>query len=194
MEVNVKNIVGNWHTGYVLDKHSISSQCVGHNAQGHPMFDTTRTPAGEALYQLKYQQDWQQAPIIAEALAKHILPRFDQTIDLLIPMPPSKRRPRQPVLEITQALGVYLNLPVFDRILIKTTENNQVKNAQNKSERISILKQSFTYEDQIRDNKKWNVLLIDDLYDTGASMEVACETLQNYEKIANIYVSAVTWK
>jgi len=53
MDVNVKNITGNWKAGVALDKHTIKSVPTGPNEYGHMQFDTTRTQVGEALFQLK---------------------------------------------------------------------------------------------------------------------------------------------
>lgn len=39
-----------------------------------------------------------------------------------------------------------------------------------------------------------NLLLIDDLFDTGASMEAACAILRGIEAIGSIYVAALTCK
>lgn len=58
MEVRLKEIRGNWDQGYVLDKHSLGSVHVGYWESGRDRFETKRTEVGEALYQLKYRQDW----------------------------------------------------------------------------------------------------------------------------------------
>jgi hypoxanthine phosphoribosyltransferase len=34
---------------------------------------------------------------------------------------------------------------------------------------------SFSVEDQTQGDGSWNVLVVDDLYDTGASMGAACQ-------------------
>ena len=91
MKNSIRKIEGNWDFGYVLDKHVLSSSYIGDNAQGHPQFDTTRTEVGEALYQLKYKHDWNQAPLLATEMAIHICPLF-KDVQLLIPMPASNPR------------------------------------------------------------------------------------------------------
>jgi hypothetical protein len=52
-------------------------------------------------------------------LATAIFPRFDH-VGLLIPMPASRPRPRQPVTFLTEVLGKLTALPVFDNLLSKT--------------------------------------------------------------------------
>ena len=68
MEVNIKDITGNWDHGVVLDKHSKFSVVTGQNEWGHNIYDTTRTEVGEAVYQLKYKSDWTQVQPLAKYL------------------------------------------------------------------------------------------------------------------------------
>ncbi len=193
MKTNIKQLNGNWDLGYALDKHTISSDFIGHNEYGRPMFDTVRPEAGEALFQLKYRDDWTQIPILATELAESTFPKFDN-VGLLIPMPPSKRRAKQPVTELTKALGKIVGLTVFDNILHKEYNGEQLKDVGDKEDKINLLKDSFTILDGIQGTGPWNVLIVDDLYDTGASLETACKALRTYKKINKIYVTTVTWK
>lgn len=193
METNLKQLAGNWDLGYALDKHVVSSVMTGHNAYGYPTFDTERTAAGEALYQLKNKQAWPRAGSLAEELATAIFPRFDH-VGLLIPMPASRPRPRQPVTFLTEVLGKLTTLPVFDNLLSKTVNGPQLKDLQTRAEKVAALDGSFSLDDGIIGQGPWNVLLIDDLYDSGASLEGACKVLRTYPKIAKIYVATVTWK
>jgi hypoxanthine phosphoribosyltransferase len=39
-----------------------------------------------------------------------------------------------------------------------------------------------------------NALVLDDLFDSGASMEAACTVLRTYAKIDKIFIAAFTWK
>ena len=69
MKNTVRKIEGKWDLGYVLDKHVLSSIYTGDNAQGRAQFDTLRSEVGEALFQLKYRQDWKQIPLLAAEMA-----------------------------------------------------------------------------------------------------------------------------
>ncbi|PHS38999.1 MAG: hypothetical protein COA91_06630 [Robiginitomaculum sp.] len=93
MENNIRKIEGNWDLGFSLDKHTIRSVLTGYNEYGRMTFDTTRTEIGEAIYQLKYQQDWEQVQPLAAEFVSTVLPKF-RNIGLLIPAPPSTRRSR----------------------------------------------------------------------------------------------------
>jgi predicted amidophosphoribosyltransferase len=100
--------------GFSLDKHTVKSTPLGPNELGHMQFKTIRTTAGEALFQLKYRSDYSQIPIIARNLYPLLRGRFEG-INLVVPMPPSKKRKRQPVIEIAQ--GIY-NVLVIDDFTI----------------------------------------------------------------------------
>jgi len=193
MKTSVKEIQGNWDLGFSLAKHVLSSEYLGVNEQGRKQFgNTIRSEPGEALYQLKYQNDWSQVEPLAAALFKDIFPRFEK-VGLLIPMPASKIRAKQPVTEVTKALSQRVNLGVFDNILIKNAGGKQLKDAADKEEKVAILEGRFSISDEIDGDGPWNALLVDDKIDTGASLEAACNALRKYQKIRKIYVATISW-
>ncbi len=150
---------------------------------------------GEALYKLKYQADWSQVAPLAAQVAESIVPLFDR-VGLIIPMPASIVRRRQPVNEIAEELGRAINVPVFADLIVKATADTggkQLKDMTTKAEKKAALMGRFTINDSIIDTACWNALLLDDLYDTGATMEVACAALRTYPKIEKVYVAALTW-
>lgn len=191
MNVSIKEIHGNWDSGWVLDKHVLSSSYIGDNQWGHAQFDTQRSEAGEASYQLKYREDWNQVEPLAQALATHIFPKCGN-VGLIVPMPASKVRQRQPVTEVALALGRLVDKPVFES-LVKAPGGPALKNLQTKEAKLEALAHRITVVDLINDGR-WNVLLVDDLYDSGASMEAACNALRGYHKVNKIYAAALTWK
>ncbi|MDK9723296.1 MAG: ComF family protein [Sterolibacteriaceae bacterium MAG5] len=193
MKVSLREIVGPWDEGWVLDKHSVGSVCIGHNEYGHPVFETTRTEVGEATFQLKYRGDWAQARQLAQAISDHIYPKL-ANVGFIVPMPASTQRPRQPVTEVANELGKLVKLPVFDKLLLKTANGKSLKNLNTKDEKIEAIGDSFNVNDAITNDGQWNVLVVDDLFHTGASMEAACKVLRAYPKVRKIYVVALTWR
>ena len=193
MEVNIKDITGNWDRGVVMDKHSKFSVVTGQNHWGHNIYDTTRTDVGEAVYQLKYQSDWTQVQPLAQCLYDEAYPLF-QKVELILPMAASNVRARQPVTEVAQALAQLAGVPCFDNLLLKAPGGVSLKNLNTKQEKVDAIGDSFSVSPVISNEGRLNVLVIDDLYHTGASMEAACATLRCYNKINNIYVAALTWR
>lgn len=192
MKVSLREIHGPWDQGWVLDKHKIKSEYIGDNAYGHPMFDTLRTEVGESTFQLKYRSDWDQAKPLAHAIANNIYPKL-KDVGFIVPMPASTTRTRQPVVEVAEALGEIVKTPVFSNLLHKA-KSSPLKDLHTKEEKLKAIGNSFSVEDRIVGDGPWNVLLVDDLFDTGASMEAACKALRGYKKVKQIYVAALTWK
>ena len=193
MKIWLRYIRGPWDSGWVLNKHSINSVFLGYDEYGYRRFNTTHTEVGEALYQLKYKNDWTQCKPLAQAIAEHIYPKF-ANVGFIVPMPASESRPSQPVTEIAKELGVLVNVPVFDNVLSKKTSGTSLKNLQTKDEKMKTIADSFSVHDGISNDGQWNVLLVDDLFDTGATMEAATKALRSYSKVGKIYVAALTWR
>lgn len=193
MKVSLKQINGPWDDGWVLDKHTLSTEFIGHDGFGHPRFNTTRSEVGEATFQLKYRADMSRVPLLAQAIADHIYPNLDQ-VGFIVPMPASTIRVTQPVTEIANELGSLVSKPVFENILVKAPTGVSLKDLNTKDEKLAAIGDSLIINDVIHNEGKWNVLIIDDLFHTGASMQKACEALRTYHKVDKIYVTALTWR
>lgn len=193
MKVSLKQIHGPWEQGWVLDKHMQHSTFLGYDAYGHAQYDSVRTEVGEGTYQLKYQKDWAQVEPLAQAIAKNIYPKLSN-VGFILPMPASKIRPRQPVGAVADALGKIVGKPVFHDLLRKAPNGKSLKDLHTKEEKVEAIGDSISVVDCIKGDGPWNVLVVDDLFDTGASMEAACKVLRAYPKVAAIYVAALTWK
>lgn len=192
MKAKIKQINGKWKLGYALDKHTLSSVYLGDDEYGHPRFQTTRTEVGEATYQLKYRQDWTQVTPLAECLAQTIYPLF-KDVGFIVPMPASTIRNRQPVTEVARKLAEIVNIKFTDRILLKQ-KGQSLKGLATKEDKVKAIGNSFSLDRIIKNEGQWNVLIVDDLFHTGASMEAAYDQLQAYEKVNNIYVATLTWR
>lgn len=197
MKVNLKQINGNWDDGYALDKHMLKSTFLGNNDSGYPMFDNQRTEAGEAVYQLKYKSDWGQVEPLAKAVVDHVVPRLGK-IGLVVPVPASKVRAKQPVYEVAREVAKRIKVASFEGTVIKASVAGgpevALKDLHSKEEKVAALDGRFSIHDEISSEGRWNVLVVDDLFDTGASMEAVCAALRTYRKINKIYVATLTWK
>lgn len=191
MDVSIQRIDGNWDLGYSLDKQTTSSTPIGRNQWGHVQFDTVRPEAGEALFQLKYRNDFSQVESIANQLYQS-LAGYYPTANLLIPMPPSKHRIRQPVTEISIALAKLMGIYYADNLLVKNIATSAMKDISSRDEKLAKLNEAFAVNDILSEGATYDVLIVDDLYDTGSSLEVATKILKEYAKIRNVYVATVT--
>lgn len=196
MKVKLRRISGAFSDGYALDKHTASSVFIGHNEYGHPQFDTTRTPAGEAVFQLKYRGDFDQVKPLAKAVVRNIVPHFPQ-IGLVMPTPASTTRNRQPVHEVASTVAERMEVPLFDSLITKSAvaaNTGSLKNMNTREEKDEALKGRYLLKKAITNEGTWNVLVIDDLYHTGATMDAICSLLAQYDKISGVYVAALTWR
>jgi predicted amidophosphoribosyltransferase len=125
---------------------------------------------------------------IVDSLGNHF-----QSASLIIPMPPSKQRTFQPVKEIAKQVAVLMNVPYNENLLVKASSTDQMKNIPLKEERIKALCSAFKVNDALADGQ-YNVLIVDDLYDTGSSLEAATVMLKQYTKINKIFVATITRK
>lgn len=193
MDVNVKIINGNWHAGYTLDKHVKYSVFIGENQYGHPDFDTVRTDVGEAMYQLKYKNDRKKIPLLVDAFIENLKSKLS-SVGFIVPMPPSKRRVFQPLTELAKEIAKKMDVPLCENILIKKVRTPQMKDIESIKEKIKVLATAFSIKDEIVGEDCWDVLLIDDIYGSGTSLNAAALTLKTYSKVNNIYVVAFTRK
>lgn len=193
MNVALRQIQGPWDDGWVLDKHTISSTPVGTYPNGRTMFDTRRTEVGEATYRLKYNGDWDQVLPLARAVVQNVCPLLDR-VGFVVPMPASNTRARQPVVSLAEAVGGLLKIYVATDLLLKAPGGPSLKDLSSKAEKLEAIGDRFSVVDRLAGDGPWNVLLVDDLFHTGASMEAACKVLRAYRKVAKIYVAALTWR
>ena len=112
-------------------------------------------------------------------------------------MPASTTRARQPVDESANELGQLTHTPVFDNIIVKAPApqgSPQLKNLHAREEKEAALQGRFSINPAITNEGCWNALLLDDIFDTGATMDAVCKTLRTYKKINRVYAAAITWK
>ena len=172
MQIDPRRIAGPWKAGYTLAEHTVSSEFLGYNEQGHPKFDTVRSDIGEQVYRLKYQGDTRAVPKLARVAAGFVTSKA-LPIDLVVALPPSKKRAVQPVSAIAEQLANTLKVPYDPKGLRKVQDTPELKALAELDERRKALAGAFAAGDVAGRN----VLLFDDLYRSGASMEEAAATL-----------------
>ncbi|KHT41816.1 ComF family protein [Pectobacterium brasiliense] len=194
MKVNLKKIEGNWVLGYALDKHTLSSKFLGYDEYGHGRWDNTRSEPGEALYQLKYKHDFTQIEALAQTIVNEIVTPHFPKIGFAVPMPASKQRNVQPVTKLAERVAELIGVTCISNSLMKNSTGVSLKDLATKEEKEAAISSAFSVVDRISNEGQWNVLLIDDLFDTGATMEAACQALGSYNKVKDIYVATISWK
>jgi predicted amidophosphoribosyltransferase len=166
-------IRGNWDAGVVLSPH---------------MGDDGRTPMGEALYRLKYASDLGALPRLLRLISAQAA-RFIRinAIDMLVPVPPSTRRDFQPVAaiayEIAQATGTAYEELLEKSLGAQVKSSSRGRRAEALSGAITLVKSPCAPA---------NILLLDDLYETGKTLQQCTYVLRGTPNIGGIYALAIT--
>jgi competence protein ComFC len=184
VECRPERIKGDWSRGYALDEHTISS--VPDGAGG---FITSRTALGQMVYDLKYSQKKINAKKLARVLAEWSRRKFDlDKIDGILGVPPSTTRKFQPVGAIVKRMSEILALPDLSKKLRKTKATKSLKNVLDPRERANELAGAFAFdrEQQIR-----RVLLVDDLYRSGATAGEVARTVKR-AGVSKVYLVTAT--
>lgn len=181
-------IHGRWRKGYAFDLHTLASTYLGPDEFGHDRFESKRSEMGELVYRLKYQNDRTAIPQIIRLLdGIGGIEKFAA----IVPVPSSNgARPFQPVDEIALALGESRNVPVLAGFLRKSGAL-ELKNVGDPEERRSLLAGSISVAGRQTLEGK-HVLLVDDLYRSGATLDACCSVLLDDAKVASVCALTMT--
>ena len=183
-------IPGRWRDGFALDFHTVSSDYLGDDQYGHPQFDTRRTELGELLYRLKYGSDTSVITEMVDAIASFIGSCWKPSLELIIPVPPSGSKSRQPVLLLAEPLGKRLDIPVITECVRRVRDLPQLKDVYDYDERLRLLEDAHEINPSRLKGRR--VLLFDDLYRSGATMNAITEALYDQGSVAEVFALTVT--
>lgn len=131
----------------------------------HMQFDTTRSPLGELVYQLKYRNG--RPDDIVETAIAFAKERWEGSIDCVVPPPPSLHRTRQPAVLIADGIARSLSVPTVPNAVVKAMATAQMKNVP-LHERAPLLTAAIQPgPDSVLGRR---VLLVDDLWETGSTL------------------------
>jgi predicted amidophosphoribosyltransferase len=183
------NILGPWNKGYAFDVHTVRSDYIGENEYGHPLFNTTRSPMGQRLYELKFGQKFSAIEKIITLLSEEPgFNNFISGIDVILPVPPSnKYRRLQPVVLVAQEIARIYKKELRQDILIYSNYE-EIKNI-DMTEKYEKIQKSLSIDGQL--DKSGNILVFDDVFDSGATLTVMTNALLE-KGYANIFIFALT--
>ena len=186
--INPRPIEGRWVKGIALDLHTLSSTHVGVDQFGHDRFENEYSPIGQLLYRLKYQRDQTAAAPIIEAAAKYLRPSLAK-FDIIVPVPPSNHRAVQPVLVLAAGIGRALGVPVRDCVS-KTRSTTALKGVYDPKERKKLL--DGLYEVETKKTAGKNIVLFDDLFRSGATLNEITDLLLSEGEAESVRVLTIT--
>lgn len=133
-----------------------------------------------SIYRLKYGKRQEYAQYFGEEMSRK-LGEFIREVqpDALIPIPLHKKRLQKrgynQAALLARELGACLGIPVYDKILIRVKNTMPLKR-QNLEERQNNLKRAFNMAQN--DVKLNTIIIIDDIYTTGSTIDEAAYALQ----------------
>jgi competence protein ComFC len=187
-KINPQKIAGKWKSGIALDVHTLSSIHLGVNEQGHDVYDTTRSEIGELLYRLKYKADMAAANDIIAAAAEYLKPHAAK-FDLIVPVPPSGTRAVQPVITLARGIAGATKLPVIECITL-TRAATQLKGVTDVDKRKELL--AGLHAVDTKQTKGKRILLFDDLFRSGSTMNAITDLLLGAGQAASVSVLTIT--
>ena len=192
INVSPIKLSGNWFEGFALDLHTLSSEFSGYDEFGHEVFDTKRSEIGELLYRLKYKPDQSSLKEILDVTVNFLSNewKISRILDGILPVPPSRKRAFQPVIEVSRGISSQLRVPLHEDFLIKVKETPELKNVFDYQKRTESLNDAFVTKNLSLTGR--NVLLFDDLYRSGATCYAITRVLYEKGKVGKVYVLALT--
>lgn len=188
VKINPIKIEGRWLSGIALDLHTTSSTPIGYNEYGHMQFDTVRPEIAELLYRLKNRADKDAAGPIIETAANFLSPHRDK-FDAIVPVPPSHQRVLQPVIVLAEGIGTALGVPVLSCITT-TRPTTQLKNVTDPDERKKQV--DGLYQVDATQTCGRSILLFDDLFRSGTTMNTITEELLGSGRAAAVRALTIT--
>lgn len=168
------------------------------------IFDYNNELIRQAIWSLKFRRNKRLAKIFAQILYDEILENLSEmktfsnfTNPILIPIPLSKQKLRERGFNQSELIAREMNILddnssfVFEKdILIKIKNTPPQSRTKNRKERLENLKNCFTVS-KAHKIKNRNIILIDDVTTTGATLSEAKRVLKKYgaKKITSLVVA-----
>jgi len=183
-------IHGRWSEGFALDLHTLSSVPIGENEWGHMQFETEYSEVGALLKEVKYRsRDPAKMDQLVHAAAAYIR-EWGIQVDLVVPVPPSKWRSVQPVQVMGAGLAAALGVQDGSGCVLKVKESPELKGISDSDERVAALDGVFEVDEARTQNRR--VLLFDDLFRSGTTMNAIAELLRAQGGAAEVYALTLT--
>jgi ComF family protein len=134
----------------------------------------------EILHSIKYKKNKKLGSYIAEQMARKLGDFFFEDVDILLPIPlhPKKEKIRGYNQAELIAKGIYKFIPIeINLTSLKRTIFTDSQTNKNRMERWENVQNAF----EVRNKKKLDskhILLIDDVFTTGATLEACIKTLK----------------
>lgn len=150
-----------------------------------------RTETGEQVYRLKYRGHREVADPLGQKMAE-LLERMPELsrCEFMVPIPPSSRsREFDPVTELVLAVSRHSGMPVSLGLLTRTRDAPPQKDMASEGQKQANVRGLFAvaHADRLAGRR---VLLVDDFFDSGATLNEAARTLKAHGAAAVCVLTA----
>ncbi len=180
-QLKVIKLRGLFDTGFSLGQHSLPLEK-----------EHQRTYIGELVYQFKYSYNKEAGLYLAELVCEYLKSIEElRSADLILPVPASFRsRPFHPVLFLVNEISKRTSIPYEKDLLNRTRLSKPQKELKTLKEKWENVKGLFKLNEPLKiKNKK--ISLIDDLYDSGATLNKITDLLKS-SGCSKVYVLTLT--
>lgn len=165
---------------FKLKNNSVNNHFLGrfpiHHAGALFLFKQ-KGPVQNMLHQLKYHKKSEVGWVLGELLAKAVMEcPYLRHVDVIIPIPihndKKKERGYNQCEIIGQSLSQFSGIPIIKDV-VKKIVHNESQTGKNRLERIENVKSAYELN-ELRVIKGLNILVLDDVITTGATVEACC--------------------
>ena len=168
---------------YTLETRYCSAQCIARNSTVQKVFvgcfyDNT---IAKVIHDFKYQDQTHYITILAK-IVSHIVKRIDNPIDIIVPVPMHKSKLRKKGYNhaalLAKKASKFLNKACEFDILEKKRDTIRQANLSENERRINLTGAFSIHSEQIHKLKNKNILVVDDVITTGATIEECAKNLK----------------
>jgi len=161
---------------------------LGDDVYGHPEFENEYSEMGHFLHLFKYKNEHDRLFDIVELVKPFLLSwQAMQEVSFVLPVPSSKVRIYQPAQEIASEIASLIKVGYSSEILQKKSsiESKGLSASGKQQIQGTIVKTA-------KATKEHNMLLVDDLYKSGATLTECIRVLREDPMINKIFVLTMT--
>jgi ComF family protein len=140
--------------------------------------NSKRTKLGKLIYNFKYKGDKKAGDILSNLLTELIKTRLNPP-DILVTVPPAVvSRVFQPTSYLTEIVSLFTGIPWNKGLIVRTRQCGMQKKLSRMSEKVRNVANLFQLEggNKVKGKK---VLVLDDIYDSGATVNEICRVLKS---------------
>jgi predicted amidophosphoribosyltransferase len=179
---------GLFNTGWALGNHT-NFHCQTNSFE--------RSAIGGLVHSMKYGNSLDALHEVAQMMAEFITRRLERIgagpeyFAAIVPVPPTVDRLYQPVIELARTVATLVGIPCDTGLLIKVGKHQQMKTIQGYDSKRAILNDAMSITHQRYAGKR--VLLIDDIIDSGATLDTSADFLKRHGGVATVNVLCATY-